>query len=526
MRNRLLCFIAVLLGCLPAMGQNTLLAGTMVTPNGTGFNGTLYLSLPIAGAAFSSCSGGPVEVLPNEQVVVRVVNGVLQSPPHVWGADCMMPLNLPYNVKLVDGNGNVVLTDLWLITGSTYNVATASSVDSSPYNNPSLFSTPIQATAGIVLPNTWTIGHCLVVGTGWVMDHAACATAGSGITSLIGDVTSSGSGVATTTLAASGVAAGTYANPSSITVDAKGRITNAVAGGTTAVTSVGLAVPTSIFSISGTPITSTGTFTVALLTKTANTFFAGPIVGGAAAPAFRAIDPSDLPVASNTAFGATECDNVTITCAGGVMVAAAPGSSVLTTKGDLLGFTTLPARLGVGPDTYVLTADSGQPYGWAWEASPSGFANPMTTLGDVISGGASGVPTRLGIGSAGQVLTVVSGAPAWTSVTSGLLLQTATTSNANQSTLNFVAGAGMSVTNSGADETFALNQDIGDVPTGTLNGTNVTFVLAHSPSPASSLALYYNGLRQRLTTDYTLSGATITFLSAPTSGGLLADYLF
>jgi len=41
------------------------------------------------------------------------------------------------------------------------------------------------------------------------------------------------------------------------------------------------------------------------------------------------------------------------------------------------------------------------------------FANPMTTLGDIITGGASGAAQRLGIGTGGFVLTVVSGAPAW-----------------------------------------------------------------------------------------------------------------
>ena len=45
------------------------------------------------------------------------------------------------------------------------------------------------------------------------------------------------------------------------------------------------------------------------------------------------------------------------------------------------------------------------------------MANPMTTAGDTIYGGASGVPTRLGVGTAGQVLTVNSGAtaPEWQS---------------------------------------------------------------------------------------------------------------
>src|SRR5882757_6220614 len=102
----------------------------------------------------------------------------MQSPARVWGADCLMPINVPYNVKLIDPQGNVVLTDLWLIQGSTYNIATASSVDSSPYNNPSLFSTPILATAGIILPNTFTVGDCLIVGISQQVDHTACATAG------------------------------------------------------------------------------------------------------------------------------------------------------------------------------------------------------------------------------------------------------------------------------------------------------------------------------------------------------------
>lgn len=46
-------------------------------------------------------------------------------------------------------------------------------------------------------------------------------------------------------------------------------------------------------------------------------------------------------------------------------------------------------------------------------AIAAAMVNPMTTLGDVISGGASGVPARVAIGTTGQVFTVVSGAPGW-----------------------------------------------------------------------------------------------------------------
>lgn len=48
-----------------------------------------------------------------------------------------------------------------------------------------------------------------------------------------------------------------------------------------------------------------------------------------------------------------------------------------------------------------------------------GFVNPMTSTGDIIYGGASGVATRLGIGSESKVMTVVGGVPAWATSTGG-----------------------------------------------------------------------------------------------------------
>jgi len=67
--------------------------------------------------------------------------------------------------------------------------------------------------------------------------------------------------------------------------------------GTGSVTSVGLALPVSVFSISGSPVTTTGTLTGSFVTQTANTFFAGPTTGGAATPTFRTLVTADLPVA-------------------------------------------------------------------------------------------------------------------------------------------------------------------------------------------------------------------------------------
>jgi hypothetical protein len=64
-----------------------------------------------------------------------------------------------------------------------------------------------------------------------------------------------------------------------------------------------------------------------------------------------------------------------------------------------------------------------------------------------------------------------------------------------------------------------------EVPAGTINGSNVTFTLASTPA-TNSLALHKNGIRLKPGgADYTLSGNTVTFVTAPPTGAvLLADY--
>ena len=52
-----------------------------------------------------------------------------------------------------------------------------------------------------------------------------------------------------------------------------------------------------------------------------------------------------------------------------------------------------------------------------------------------------------------------------------------------------------------------------EVPAGAVDGTNKTFTLANVPA-VGSLKVYWNGIRQKLGVDYSLTGKVLTFLTA------------
>lgn len=69
-------------------------------------------------------------------------------------------------------------------------------------------------------------------------------------------------------------------------------VSSITTGGT--VTSVGLSLP-AIFSVTNSPVISSGTLTATLNNQTTNVVFAGPSSGSAAAPTFRSLEASDIP---------------------------------------------------------------------------------------------------------------------------------------------------------------------------------------------------------------------------------------
>jgi hypothetical protein len=65
-----------------------------------------------------------------------------------------------------------------------------------------------------------------------------------------------------------------------------------------------------------------------------------------------------------------------------------------------------------------------------------------------------------------------------------------------------------------------------ETPNGTMNGANVSFSLANTPAPSSSLSLYRNGLELSQGVDYTLTGSVVTFVPAslPQTGDILSAF--
>jgi hypothetical protein len=319
--------------------------------------------------------------------------------------------------------------------------------------------------------------------TGLVSDLAAKQATGNYITALTGDVTASGPGSAAATIAANAVSnakaaqmatntikgnnTGGTANAADLTVAqvnailpvftstlnglaplSGGGTSNflradgswAAPGGSGTVTSVALTTPAWL-SVSGSPVTTSGTLAVTATTgQTANQFLATPN-GSTGAVALRAIAAADVPTLNQNTSGsaasftgslsgdvsgtqsATSVNKINGVSLGGLATGilkntTSTGVPSIAVAGDFptLNQNTTGTANNVTGTVAIANGGTGQ------TAKTAAFdaLQPMSTLGDVVYGGASGTGTRL----AGNTTSTknflvqtgtgsVSAAPAW-----------------------------------------------------------------------------------------------------------------
>lgn len=310
----------------------------------------------------------------------------------------------------VTSSGTITLGGVLAITNGGTGATTAGSARSAlgattvggnffTLTNPSAITfVQINADNSITTMDAPTFRTAIGAGTGGGSVTSVDATGGTGISVTGGPITTSGTLTITNTapdqvvsLTGAGTTAitGTYPNFTITSNDAY--------SGT--VTSVSTAGTVSGLTLTGGPITSSGTITLGgtlavtpsnFASQTANTFLAAPN-GLAGTPTFRAVVAADIPTLNQNTTGTASNVTGTVAIANGgtgqtSQTAAFDALSPTTTKGDLIvNDGTDNIRVGVGTNTYVLTADSTTASGVKWAAAASGttITNDTSTATNV-----------------------------------------------------------------------------------------------------------------------------------------------
>lgn len=156
--------------------------------------------------------------------------------------------------------------------------------------------------------------------------------------------------------------------------------------GSGTVTSVAMTVPSGVFTITGTPITSSGTLAVGLVNQLANTVWAGPTSGAESVPTFRALVSDDIPnlSASKITSGTLSVSRggTGATTLSGVLVGngtSAFTALASTTSGQLLRVNTLGTAYEWFTPSYITPTDIIATSPLVWNSGTNTISIPVAT---------------------------------------------------------------------------------------------------------------------------------------------------
>jgi hypothetical protein len=186
---------------------------------------------------------------------------------------------------------------------------------------------------------------------------------------------------------------------------------------TASVSSIALTMPAE-FSVAGSPVTTAGTFVVTEATQSANTFYAGPTTGAAAAPGYRAVVPADL----TAALLIPPAIGTTTPAAGKFTTLAASGQFTST-------IATGTAPFAVASTTQVANLYAARAALADTVTTDANLTGVITSVGNATSiASQTGTGTKFVVDTSPTLVTPVLGAATATSITSGSFTDSGLTS--------------------------------------------------------------------------------------------------